>query len=525
MNLSNLKRIRIAISVVFLLLLSALFLDFSNSLSPAYTNYFTFLQFMPSLVKFLGLAGITSAGFIIVLALTVMFGRVYCSSICPMGTLQDVFSYIHRKFRKKKYFHLLKPSNWLRYSLLSLSVIFFLFGSLFIINLLDPYSNFGRIYTQLFKPVLLYSYNFVAIYLEKFNIYWINPVEMRGTNPVIMIFPAAFLILVFILSFFHGRLFCNTVCPVGSLLGLVSKFSFFRIKIDEKNCIGCNLCERNCKSGCIDKKNKTVDFSRCVTCYNCLNVCPSKGIDYKLSFNKKALAKKEVVEVEDVDSTKRQFLISIGLFIAGSSKLLSAQSKIISTKLSKNPIFRKHQVTPPGSLSLKHFTSNCTACHLCVSSCPTQVLQPSFFEYGVLGMLQPRMDYNRSFCNFDCVICSEVCPNGAILPIKPDKKKLTQIGKAKFIPDNCIVHTEKTDCGACSEHCPTKAVIMVPYGDVRAPEVHDEFCIGCGACEYACPVKPYKAIYVEANTTHLTAKKKEEKKIQKKVNYQEDFPF
>jgi ferredoxin len=439
-----------------------------------------------------------------------------------MGTLQDIFSFISKKLRKKRYYKLLKPSNWLRYSFLSLAVIFFLFGSLFVINLLDPYSNFGRIYTQLFKPLLLYVYNLAAIGLEKVNIYSINPVEIRDSNHFIMLFPSAFLILVFVLSFFSGRLFCNTVCPVGSLLGLLSRYSLFKIKIDEKNCIGCNLCERNCKSGCIDKKNKTVDFSRCVTCYNCFTVCPSEGITYKLSFTK---AKKELEKPDVVDSAKRQFLVSVAVFLVGSSKLVSAQGKIISKKLSKISIFRKHPVTPPGSISLEHFTSNCTACHLCVSSCPTQVLQPSFLEYGAFGMLQPRMDYITSFCNYECVICSEVCPNGAILPIKLDKKKLTQLGKATFIKDNCIVYTEKTDCGACSEHCPTKAVIMVPYGDVRAPEVHDEYCIGCGACEYACPVKPYKAIYVEANTVHQAAQKKVEQKIEKKVNYKEDFPF
>lgn len=256
MKLSSLKKIRVAVSIVFFLLISALFLDFNNSLSPEYTNYFTFLQFIPSLIKFFSLAGITAIGFILILILTALFGRVYCSSICPMGTLQDIFSYISKKLRKKKYYRLLKPANWLRYSFLSLSVIFLLFGSLFIINLLDPYSNFGRIYTQLFKPLLLNGYNFAAISLEKMNLYWINPVEMRDTNRIIMVFPAAFLILVFILSFFSGRLFCNTVCPVGSLLGLLSKISLFKIKIDEENCIGCNLCERACKSGCIDKKKR-----------------------------------------------------------------------------------------------------------------------------------------------------------------------------------------------------------------------------------------------------------------------------
>jgi ferredoxin len=520
MKLSDLKKIRVAVSIVFFLLISALFLDFNNTLSPKYTNYFTFLQFIPSLIKFLSAAGIASIGFIIVLILTVLFGRVYCSSICPVGTLQDVFSFISKNFRKNRYYHLLKPADILRYSFLGISVVFFLSGSLFVINLLDPYSNFGRIYTQLLKPLLLNCYNFAAVSLENINLYWINPVEMRGTVHYTILFPLVFLLLVFVLSFFSGRLFCNTVCPVGSLLGLLSKISLFKIKIDENNCIGCKLCERACKSGCIDKKEKTVDFSRCVACYNCFTVCPSEGITYKLS-----LPKRQTEKAVSIDGGKRKFLISIAVFIAGSTKFVSAEGKIVSRKLSKIPIFRKNPVTPPGSLSLKHFTSNCTACHLCVSSCPAQVLQPAFLEYGLLGINQPRMDYTTSFCNYECVTCSEVCPSGAILPIKLEKKKLTQLGKATFIKDNCIVYTEKTDCGACSEHCPTKAVIMVPYENVRAPEVHSEYCIGCGACEYACPVKPYKAIYVEANPVHQTAQKKDEVKLNKKINYQEDFPF
>ncbi len=142
-------------------------------------------------------------------------------------------------------------------------------------------------------------------------------------------------------------------------------------------------------------------------------------------------------------------------------------------------------------------------------------------------MLQPRLNNEAGFCNYDCNICSQVCPTGAILPIEIEKKKLTQIGKAKFIKDNCIVNTQKTDCGACSEHCPTKAVHMIPFEkNLFIPEVREEYCIGCGACEYACPVKPYKAIYVEGNVYHQIAKKNlEEEKPQPQIDYKEEFPF
>ena len=507
--------------------MTVLFLDYGNIFSPYYTNYFTYLQFVPSLIKFIWLAGIASAGFIFVLLLTIIFGRVYCSSICPLGTLQDIFSYVHKKIKKRKYFKLTEPNNWLRYSFLLLAAGFLIFGSLFIINLLDPYSNFGRIVTQLFKPALLLLNNTAAFMLNKFNLYSIYPVEIKGSNLFLLSVPILLLIIIFWMSFTSGRLFCNTVCPVGTILGLFSRSSIFKIKIDKEKCISCNLCERVCKSGCIDKKNKAVDFSRCVSCYNCLTVCPTEGINYSFG-----LKKKEVTTESGIDIKKREFVIAIaGLLFTPVSSIL-AQTKIKARNPSKVPIFKKSPITPPGSISIEQFTSRCTACNLCISACPVQVLQPSFLDYGILGIMKPRMDYQTSYCNFDCIICSQVCPSGAILPIKPEKKRLTQLGKVTFIKDNCIVFTEKTDCGACAEHCPTKAVTMVPYEEgtkkienLRMPEVQNEYCIGCGACEYACPVMPYKAIYVEGNLVHQTAKKKEEKKIEEKINYKEDFPF
>jgi ferredoxin len=520
MKLFHLKKIRVIVSLIFFALLAFLFLDFSNLVSPAYTNYLTYLQFVPSFIKVITVFDLASAGFIIILILTLLFGRFYCSSICPLGTLQDIFAYLGKKIHKKKYYHLLKPNNFLRYSFLILASIFLLWGSLFIINLLDPYSNFGRIFTQLIKPIIIGINNLVAFTLSRFDIYSVYPIEIKSIDLILALFPFSFLVLIFWLSFYHGRLFCNTVCPVGSILGLLSKFSLFKIKIDEQNCISCNLCERVCKSGCIDKKNKVVDYTRCVDCFNCLTVCPSEGI----TFNKYKLNKK-VENDSNINYSKREFILKSVAFIFFSSGLSFAQKKIIPKKLSTIPILKKFPVSPPGSKSIQHFTNSCTACNLCVSACPTQVLQPSFLEYGFLGMLQPTMNFKIGFCNFDCVICSQVCPSGAILPVILEKKKTIQLGKVNFIKENCIVVTEKTDCGACAEHCPTKAVTMVPYENIKIPEIKNEYCIGCGACENACPTKPYKSIYIEGNPIHLTAKKKEDIKSNEKIDYKEEFPF
>ncbi len=518
MRLKKLKIIRVIVSLVFLISLSALFLDYLNILSPAYTNYFTYLQFVPSLIKFLSVLSLAGAGFIAVLAVTLLFGRIYCSSICPLGALQDLISYFSRKVQRKKYFKLTKSFTKTRYGILLAAVISYLSGSLLVINLLDPYSSFGRIFSQLFKPVLLVLNNALAYALSGLDIYIIYPVEIKGISISLLAIPALFLIIVLTMSFLKGRMFCNTVCPVGTLLGFMSRYSVYRIEIDKDNCIGCNLCERVCKSGCIDKKNKIIDFDRCVECYNCFTVCPTDGINFNNSYkNSKDDAK--------VDFDKRKFVAGIFGLFAGSSGLLFAQKIIRPAKPSTIPVSAKSPVSPPGSKSAEHFVDTCTACSLCISACPSQVLQPSFLEYGLLGIMLPHMDYHKSFCNFECIICTQVCPTGAILPVEMEKKKLLQLGKAKFVKDNCIVFTEKTDCGACAEHCPTKAVIMIPHENLRAPEVTEKYCIGCGACEYACPTKPYKAIYVEGNPVHLTVEKKEEKKIDKRIDYKDDFPF
>ncbi len=189
-------------------------------------------------------------------------------------------------------------------------------------------------------------------------------------------------------------------------------------------------------------------------------------------------------------------------------------------------IRRRHYVTPPGSGEIKEFASKCTGCHLCVNACPTGVIQPAQNELGWQNFMRVRLDFNAGYCNYECTRCMEICPTGALLPVPTADKKRTQIGKAKFVKENCIIIAEGTDCGACAEHCPTGAVRMVPHkNDIRIPEVEEDICIGCGACEHACPSQPYKAIYVEGNKVHVIAEEPRKGEKAQETEFEGDFPF
>lgn len=518
MNYRILKKLRVLISLVFLLLITFLFIDFKNILPPTVYDGILFFQFVPSILKFINVLSIAALGFIVVLVLTFLFGRVYCSFLCPLGVLQDVIHFFTNRLKKSKIHRFRKAQNILRFSILGLTIIFLLFGSIFLLNLLDPYSVFGKMTSNLLRPVYYLVNNLMADILESMGSYALYPVKLKSYSWVSFGFSSSVLGLIVWLVYKYGRLYCNTVCPVGALLGLVSKFSIFKIKLNESLCNSCGACGSKCKAQCIDTKNKKVDFTRCVGCLNCLTACPSNGVVFTQR------PKKTELKAVKVENKRRDFIKSSALVPLG---IMGLSKDGFSEELKNGmiPVKKEYHVIPPGALSISHYTNHCTACHLCVSACPTKVIQPSLLELGWTNMMQPYMDFHTNFCNFECVICSEVCPTGAIKLIKQEEKKLTQLGISKFIKENCVVYTDETDCGACSEHCPTKAVNMVFYkGKLTIPEVTEDICIGCGACEYACPTTP-KSIYVDGNPIHKLADKPPEEKLENVRSPEDNFPF
>lgn len=520
---SWLRILRIWVSVVFLILIALIFLDLVQWIPHSMINGILWPQFTPSLMRFAVSAGFAASGFLLFVILTLIFGRVYCSSVCPLGTVQDIISKIRRRFFKQKPLKYSKANNFLRYALLTAIVVSFLAGTSLLINLLDPYSNFGRIIGNLVRPLFQSGINVTAGLLEQQDVFWLPKKDIKGIHTASIFFASGFLLLVGWMSFFRGRLYCNTICPVGALLGLLSSVSRYRISLDKQACNSCGSCSKVCKAQCIDVKKKEVDFSRCVTCFNCLDVCPSDGVQYSLV--RKQTVSSPVLQQAPADRPRRDILRAFLLFSAFAATKAFATRLTGGEKPTTIPEDKKLVATPPGSVSHDHFNQQCTACHLCVSVCPTQVLQPSFLQYGLHGFMQPYMDFHSGFCNFECRLCGQVCPTDAIKVVVPEQKKRIQTGIAHFMKENCVVYTDKTDCGACSEHCPTKAVNMVPYeGNLKIPEVNDKICIGCGACEYACPTRPYRAIFVEGNAIHQTADEPVQEEIEIRETL-EDFPF
>lgn len=506
MKLSQLKNVRILVSGLVLLMMVLLFLDVSNPVVQSVSSFLLKLQLIPSLLRFTTLfLSVATLGMVLVLVVTLIWGRVYCSSVCPLGTLQDVCIALARKLKPRKsqrFVYTPNSKRKLRYGILAFTLLFWVFGSMFLINLLDPYSNFGKIAVTLFQPLYIGFTNFLSFNLQRLDIFTISPMAVKTLPWDVVAVSAGIFAVVAGLSVWRGRLFCNSLCPVGAFLGLISERTLYCIAFSEHACTGCGKCERVCKAECLDSRKKTVDQSRCVSCFNCFTACSQNGLSYQ---RRAAVKAKASSEIHKPDMGKRNFMLGL---LAGILSMPLLHKSVKSQGLSKPglvPTGTRHPITPPGSLTLENFTGKCVACYLCVSVCPNNVIVPSFFDYGLEGFMQPKLDYHKNFCNFDCVRCSEVCPTGAIRPQSLAEKQQIQVGIARFFQESCIVTIDRTDCGACSEHCPTKAVQMVPYEGLWLPEVTPDICVGCGACEYACPTTPYKAIYVESNPVHLQA--------------------
>jgi ferredoxin len=504
-----LKKIRVTVSIILCSLITLYFLDFGGIL-PQQMSFMADIQFIPALLAL----NIAIVGALV--GLTLLFGRIYCSSICPMGIYQDTVAWLSKKLIRKKRYSYSKAKTILRWSILGAVIVSFVFGFTFLLGLLDPYGAYGRIVTHLFRPAYLAGNNLLAEIFSKFENYTFYKVSIYGLGIFSTVISLLTLIGIGFLAWRNGRTYCNTVCPVGTVLGFIGKFSIFKIQFIDENCNSCGLCAMKCKASCINSKNKQVDYSRCVTCFNCIETCNRNALKFAPVGPKRQKVAEPSIAYnyqkgnQTVDDSKRRFLSATLITGIAAGKLLAQGSA--GKLLPKKDIKRETPIAPPGALSFEHLQDKCISCHLCISKCPSHVLKPAFLEYGLSGMMQPKMYFDHGFCNYDCTVCGDVCPTGAITKLDVDAKHQTQMGKVQFIKENCIVYYDETNCGACSEHCPTQAVHMGPYkGGLTIPETDQSICVGCGGCEYVCPAIPFKAIFVEGlNVQNKVEVKKEE---------------
>lgn len=530
-----LRKIRIALAVLCFTLITLLFLDFTGTLH-AWLGWLAKIQFFPAVLAL-------NLGVVIALTvLTLLFGRVYCSVICPMGVFQDIISWISGRRKKKKARFTYSPAkSWLRYGILAIFIIAIIAGIGSLVALLDPYSAYGRIVQNLFSPLYRWGNSLLAYFAERAGSYAFYETEVWIRSIPTFIIAAVTLIAVVILAWRNGRTYCNTICPVGTVLGFFSRFSLFKPVIDAEKCKECSLCTRRCKASCIDYKNHDIDYSRCVACMDCIDTCKHGALKYRfVGWEKLVSGKKADNDRSSApeNQSRRNFLTGAGAFIGVT--MLSAQEKKIDGGLAeildKKIPDRQTPIVPPGAVSLKNMAQHCTGCQLCVSACPNGVLRPSA---GLMTLMQPESSYERGYCRPECVKCSEVCPAGAILKITPAEKSAISIGHAVWVKENCIPLTDGVSCGNCARHCPTGAITMVPcsevcdsgkdagkgkghgkgngngngngkgkqkrrHGNAMVPLINEERCIGCGACENLCPARPFSAIYVEGRQVHTS---------------------
>ena len=528
-----LKLTRRILAVLFWLGITLLFLDFTGTVQPV-LGWMAKLQFLPSVLA------VHLPSIAIVIIITLVLGRIYCSIICPLGVLQDFFAWIgkwkiFRKNKKTKFanrYNFSSEKKWLRLTVLALFLIMLLAGFNAGMVLLAPYSSYGRIVASLLQPIYVGINNLLAKWSEAQDNYLFYQVEPHDNPFILVVIASVTALILAVLAFLHGRTYCNTICPVGTTLGYLAKFSWLKMKVDEDKCIKCGLCEKNCKAACIKVEKGTpvvLDYTRCVVCGNCQTVCGRGALHLvpssRANKTKRTRDSQRSTPSDTSDLSRRSFLAITGTAVAAAA--IEAQEKTTDGGLAviedKKKPERKTPLTPPGSLSAANLQQHCTACQLCIANCPNSVLHPST---DMEHLLQPAMDYTRGYCRPECTRCADVCPAGAIRPITKEEKTAIQIGHAVWVKGNCLPVAEGQRCGSCAAHCPAEAIQMVPLDKhikqnpddqqwydtegnrieprdlLMIPVVNEEKCIGCGKCEYLCPARPFSAIYVEGHETH-----------------------
>lgn len=494
-----LKRLRVIIAVASIVAVTLLFLDVSG-FAARHWAWMAKIQLIPALLSL----NLIVLAFLI--GLTLLMGRIYCSVICPLGIFQDVTARIRKFFAGKKArnsFRYHAEYRYVRYTVLTVFAVLLILGltnltASALAGLLEPYSEYGRMASQLLGPLYDSANNLLADWSAARDNYIFSHVAHATQWPVLIVAVLTFVVIVLM----PRREYCNTICPVGAILGILAKHAWLRPVIDTSRCNGCRKCERNCKGNCIDAEHHKIDYSRCVVCFDCLNNCSQKAIRY-------VHPAKEKRQTQSVDG-RRSFITTSAVVAASlaANALEGGDGVLAPVKNKKRPL-RAVNPVPAGSLGIDNLRAHCTACQLCIRSCPEGVLQPST---DLDSFMQPVMWFNEGYCRPECNKCSELCPAGAINPVSLEEKSSIKIGTAVVDTETCISASAGQHCGLCSRSCPAGAISMVKGDNGNmCPVVNEEACIGCGSCEYHCPVgtaghirSDRAAIHVEGILRHRT---------------------
>ncbi len=353
----------------------------------------------------------------VMLLLTLLFGRLYCSMLCPFGTLQELSALFRGEGNEEP-----RKNLPVKYFITAITFGALIGGSAIIIRYIEPYTYFASALTL----------------------------------SVIGLIAA---IAVIVLSIFKNRYFCTNICPVGCILGLLSKISLLKVYIKENECLSCGMCERNCPAGCIEVDDAKVDNETCLKCFKCLGQCPKNAITY-------GIKPKQEVKF----SPKRRELITFGaamVILAGAVKAGFEIGKTAAEKI-------KNVILPPGAIDAQRMFNKCLNCNLCINACPNKILTKANKDFGAV-----HIDYTKGekYCKYDCIECSNVCPSGAIKKITLEEKQKTRIAMAVINPEKCSKN------GICVNVCPVNAITK--EGNEPA-KIDASKCIGCGKCKSVC---------------------------------------
>ena len=446
------------------------------------------------------LAGILSARtfvsgaglMLITIALTLVFGRAWCGWICPLGTTLDLFA--PRRWKNKQP-PIADRARSIKHFLLFIILIAAALGSLWLM-ILDPITILIRTLAESIWPAL--DQAVMALETAAFREAFLRPAvtavdsvlrpALLPPQPAFTVggaLIAGFFIALVGLNYFAPRFWCRYLCPLGSMLGLIGKFSLIRRTVAPAQCNDCGACARVCPTGTIRADQGSVsDPAECTMCLECVAICPRNGQSFPVRIPSPAW--------NEYDPGRRQFLAAFGAAVAGTALLRTEQA------LRRDP---PDLIRPPGAQS-GDLLARCVRCGECVRACPTGALHPAVAQAGIEGFWTPVLIPRAGFCQYSCNLCGRVCPTEAIPPLTLDEKQRRVIGRAYLVHDRCIAWGDHRDCIVCEEMCPLpeKAITLEPVTSggttVLCPVVDRDRCIGCGTCEFKCPVNGQAAIRV-----------------------------